>query len=230
MRLILIGCEYTGTTTLANAICRWIADKMTGDSFKELPGGGIDLLHDHFKVPHTSGHGHILTANEQDQILGLSPAVKEMVQRHNLYYHVKETNYDRADHVVVGLHIEDTIYGELYFDYGGDGQPGIRRIDWDRIEDAILKYGPDTVLVLVKANPDVIRRRIKDDLHINQVILENDIELLLSKFQEGFNRSRILNKLVLDTSASTVEESLCEFVENMESFMTETDRSRIKTQ
>lgn len=116
----------------------------------------------------------------------------------------------------------------MYFDYGGDGQPGIRRIDWDRIEDAVLKYGPDTVLVLVKANPDVIWRRIKDDPHVNQVVSDKDIELILTKFQWGFERSRIANKLILDTSATTVEESLCEFLEKMESFMTEADRDRIK--
>ena len=227
MRLLFVGCEYSGTTTLATAICRWIAANMAGDSFKVLPDRSIDLLHDHFKVPHTSGHGHVLTDEEQEQILALSPAVKEMVQRHNLYYHVKETNYDRADHVLIGLHIEDTIYGERYFEYGGEGQPGIRSIDWDRIEDAILKYGPDTVLVLVKAGPDVIRRGIRDGPHVNQVVSETEVELVLARFQEGFDRSRIANKLVLDTSEATVDESLLEFLEKMKPFMTGADRARI---
>ena len=227
MRLILIGCEYSGTTTLATAICRWIAANMAGDSFKALPDGSIDLLHDHFKVPHTSGHGRVLTDEEQEQILALSPAVKEMVQRHNLYYHVKETNYDRTDHIVIGLHIEDNIYGELYFDYGGEGQPGIRSIDWARIEDAVLKYGPDTVLVLVKASPSVIRRRMHESPHRNQVVPEEDIELILGKFEEGFDRSRIANKMVLDTSQATVEGVLAQFVEKMEPFLNEADRTRI---
>lgn len=226
MRPLFVGCEYAGTTTLATAICHWIAANMAGESFKELPDGTIDLLHDHFTVPHTSGHGHVLTDAEQEQILALTPAIKEMVQRHNLYYHVKETNYDRADHVLIGLHIEDTIYGELYFEYGGEGQPGIRSIDWERIEDSILKYGPDTVLVLVKADPSVIRQRMQENPHVNQIVRGDDVEVVVARFQEGFDRSRIANKMVLDTSEATVEDSLREFLEKMKPFMNKADRDR----
>ena len=67
-----------------------------------------------------------MTPDEQTQMLALAPTLKEMVQRHNLYYHVKERNYDRLDHVVVGLHIEDTVWGEMYFDHGAPGTVGDR--------------------------------------------------------------------------------------------------------
>ena len=41
MRLILIGCEYAGKTTLANEITKWL---------KETTGGGR-TFHDHFTIP-----------------------------------------------------------------------------------------------------------------------------------------------------------------------------------
>ena len=83
MKLILVGCEYSGTTTLALRINNWLTD---------LTGAGFRLIHDHWKLPHTSGHlpedtDNFLTPEEQAQVLGLSPKLKEMHQRHSLYYH-----------------------------------------------------------------------------------------------------------------------------------------------
>ena len=47
MRLLIVGCEYSGTTTLAIAIGKW--------SKRIL---GVDWsAHDHGKKPHVSGHG-----------------------------------------------------------------------------------------------------------------------------------------------------------------------------
>ena len=46
MRIALIGCEYTGTTTLGNAIFDWSLDAL----------GRRMMLHDHWKMPHISGH------------------------------------------------------------------------------------------------------------------------------------------------------------------------------
>ena len=74
MKLILIGCEYSGTTTLALAINEWM---------KETSGTDFRLIHDHWKIPHTSGHlptvtSHFLTTEEQAQILALTPKLKEM--------------------------------------------------------------------------------------------------------------------------------------------------------
>ena len=52
MYLILAGCEYAGTTTLAHAINEWMQETM-GTEFK--------LIHDHFKLPDTKPHGPDLT-------------------------------------------------------------------------------------------------------------------------------------------------------------------------
>ena len=48
MYLILIGCEYAGTTTLAHAINEWTKESL-GTEFK--------LIHDHYKLPDTKPHG-----------------------------------------------------------------------------------------------------------------------------------------------------------------------------
>ena len=42
MYLILIGCEYAGTTTLAHAVNDW-SKRSLGTEFK--------LIHDHYKLP-----------------------------------------------------------------------------------------------------------------------------------------------------------------------------------
>ena len=68
MRLIITGCEYTGTTTIANAICQWARQAM---------GGRVEP-HDHFKIPHIACYqggpeAEPLTAEDQQQILDLSP-------------------------------------------------------------------------------------------------------------------------------------------------------------
>jgi len=140
-------------------------------------GGGFDffLLHDHYKFPHTSGHGHEMTEEEQRQLLATSPPLKEMVQRHNIYYHIKPTKYERPDHILIGLHIEDAVYGPLYFGYGREDQPNSRKVVSPLIEGEILRYAPDTVLVLVEAAPEVIRRRMRESPHQNAVLQEKDV-------------------------------------------------------
>ena len=57
MRLILVGCEYSGTTTLSHAISKW-AEKAIGGHFG---------FHDHWKVPHIS-HPPGGSAEENDRM------------------------------------------------------------------------------------------------------------------------------------------------------------------
>ena len=47
MRVIIIGCEYAGTTTLAYGVSDWA---------KRTIGDGFELVHDHWKIPHTINH------------------------------------------------------------------------------------------------------------------------------------------------------------------------------
>ena len=70
MKIILAGIEYVGTTTISRMLNDWKL-KVMGEPFY------MGLIHDHFKLPHTSGHPDDTTPEEQDQILNLSPKLKE---------------------------------------------------------------------------------------------------------------------------------------------------------
>ena len=218
MRLFLIGCEYAGTTTLAISIYEWA---------KETLGIDFGIIHDHWKIPDVVEHyPNTLTEEEHQQFLGLSTRIKEAYMRHNLYYHTPHEGHVEEHNLTVGYYIEDTIYAHLYYNYGGTGQAGTRTVHSKKIEEILLNLAPQTVLVLVKAAPEVIARRMKENPHPYQVIKEQDIEHVSRLFETAFEASRIQNKLILDTSQATEEESLAEFAEKIQPFLTEIDQIR----
>ena len=132
MRLVIAGCEYSGTSTLAFAIDDWLHEKM---------GVRFSLIHDHWKIPDTSGHPQAdMSDDERSQVLALSPELKEMTQRHSLYYHIQANSWNGPDWMAIGLHIDDSVYGPLYFDYGGDGQPHDRKVVSYQVESSILRF------------------------------------------------------------------------------------------
>jgi hypothetical protein len=222
MRLVLIGCEYSGTTTLANAIRDWAVEVL----------GERILLHDHGKIPHISGHppheteATLLTEEEKRQVLEASPRVKELLMRYSLYYHTPY--YPRPEGgIVVGHHVDDMVYGPLYFGYGGDGEPGDRSLVSRHIEQRLLEVAPETVLVLVKASPEAIAERMVATPHQYGVVRQEDIEHILRRFEEEYERSQIRNKIDLDTTVATVEETLAEFVQEVEPHLSQADRVRL---
>ena len=226
MKLLLVGCEYAGTTTLAHAIDDWMEQAM---------GTRLSLIHDHWKIPYTIGHSTDpthpaeITEEEEKQFLALSSRLKDNVQRHNLYYHTprQPSSSHNPDKMVIGMHIEDGIYGPRYFGYGQPGERFDRRVVSAQIEHLIVKYESETVLVLVKASPDVISRRMKDSPHRNGVLQEKDIEYILGRFEEEYRTSLIANKITLDTGDSPVERTVAEFVRKMEPYFTVADRLRM---
>ena len=218
MKLILVGCEYSGTTTLAHAIDDWAEENL---------GSRFSLIHDHFKIPHTIGHPSDLSPEEQQQYLALSPRIIETAQRHNVYYHTPYRQAPETDLMVIGLHIEEKIWGQLYFGYGGEGEVGDRRVVSGAIEHRIITYAPETVLVHVKATPNAIARRMKETPHESQLLKEGDIERVLEIFEEEHNRSMILRKFTLETSTATVKETIDQFAELMEPYFTAYDRLRL---
>lgn len=218
MRVIIIGCEYSGTTTLAFRIREWIHSEI---------GGHVNLVHDHFKIPYTVTHQDEyspippdFTLEEQEQFLALSPRIKDNVMRHNVVYHTAALP-GMADKVIVGLHIEDAIYGELYFGYGD------RRGFMTGIERKILDAAPDAILCLVTASPEVIRKRMAENPHPNGVLKEADVEFVLQRFRDEFGRSQLAYKITLDTSDVTIEQSVVEFVHRVEPHLTGHDRVRM---
>ena len=205
MRLILIGCEYVGTTTLANAITQWALENM---------GARFEDFHSHWKFPHISTEP--VSEEDQQLLLQLSPGMKELILRTNLEYHLHPLFYRMPDHNMVGHYIEESIYAPLYFGYGGPNQTGDRRQTSRSMERTIMEFGPGTTLVHLKATPDVIRSRMRENPHHNAVLQEKDVEYVLQRFQEEYGNAVYFNRMELDTSSATVEESLAEWVEKMD--------------
>lgn len=217
MRLFFIGCEYAGTTTLANAIHQWGRERYNIQ---------FSSIHDHWKIPHTIGHPPELTDEEQQQVLALSKRIIEANQRHNLYYHAPSQPED-GDFMIIGYYIEDTIYAQLYYGYGGVDEAGDRIVHSKQLEKRLLKYTPQTVLILVKAAPEIIAMRMRTNPHQHSLVPEQDIELVLRRFEEAYEKSNLQHKFTLDTSTATVAETLAEFVEKIQPHLTPADRQRM---
>jgi hypothetical protein len=216
MKLILVGCEYVGKTTLAEEIVKWIGHTM----------GSSRSFHDHFPIPWSKSN---LTDEEQEQILALSPRLKEMFQRYIIEYHLNPSFYSDPDHNLVGFHIEEAVYAPLYYGYGGKYQYGHRTRLARAIEKEIMTRAPDTVLVLLKASAEVIAERMRENPQPHGLVQEKDIEYVLERFEDEYQASLIRKKFVLDTTTATVEETLAEFVTQIKPHLSDADRMRILT-
>ncbi len=220
MNLIFVGCEYAGKSTLAVEVMKWA----------ERTLGGTSHFHDHMSVPSSE-----LIPEAQESLLTLHPQAVEMLQRYMIEYHVSEAFYSNPDHNLMGLVIEEAVYAPLYYGYGGkDSKAPFRSPEGQRtemarrIETKILERAPGAVLVLFKAAPAVIAKRMKENPHPHQVVQEKDIECVLQRFDEEFEGSLIQKRIVLDTTTATVEETLAEFVEKYEPFHTNADLLRLR--
>ena len=222
MRLVIVGCEYAGATTLASQVYDWSHRAMDR---------GFRIVHDHWKVPHVWGHPagtsklKGMTTEEREQVMALSPRLKEATQRQNLFYHTYPPESEDEHYMAVGLHIEDAIYAPMYFNYGIKGEFDVdRSVVQEIVEGNILRFTPEMTLVLVKASPEVIARRMHESSHDPSVIQEKDIELVLARFQEEFEASRLKNKIELDTTDSAPEETLAELIKQFDPYFSHSDR------
>ncbi|MFP6594355.1 MAG: hypothetical protein VB860_05160 [Dehalococcoidia bacterium] len=220
MRLLLAGCEYSGTTTVAHAIDDWMSENM---------GTRFSLIHEHWKIPHTSGHPDNTTSEEQEWLLAATPKFKEMHQRHSLYYHTQVSTYtthNGGDGMVVGGHIDDAVYAPLYFGYGEKGHNFDRELVMHQVEKTILYFTNDTVVVHITADTDVIKQRMKDDPHENGIVQPEDVDKVKKRFAELVDWSLLGNKISIDNSGALVD-TMAQFIAKMEPLFTDTDRSRI---
>ena len=217
MRLIIIGCEYAGTTTLVDNIGEWVGRAMGGKMGK----------HDHWKLPEVSHSPH--TREENLAVLALSPSLQESFQRYHMEYHLSPSFYGGAHHTMVGFHIDEAVYAPKYYGYGGHDEYGDRARSARRTEGEILEVARDTVLVLVKASPEVIRQRMAAEPREFGVVKEPDVEFILQRFEEEYNRSFLRQKIKIDNTELTPEETLARFVEEIQPHLTQADRTRILT-
>ncbi|SVB75149.1 uncharacterized protein METZ01_LOCUS228003 [marine metagenome] len=241
MRLILIGCEYSGTTTLSRQIIKWVQENL-GDEFG---------FHDHWKLPHVS-HPNIPEGNtiegmwqdwesgkgpdptmtghtdeENTQFLALSPKIRESFQRYHMEYHMGDGFYGDAHHNNVGFYFDEAVYAPLYYGYGGPGEYADRTWYARHIEADIMHKAPDTVLVHVKASADVIRKRMKENPHKFSLLQDKDIETVLTGFAHHYEVSFLRHKFEIDTSTSSIGESICEFVGKLIPNLQSEDRQKI---
>jgi hypothetical protein len=226
MRVILIGCEYSGVSTLAVALSKWMTDVVGGNIH-----GGL-AFHDHWRIPDS---GHVGTAGlpkrdpeADERYLASGTNHIQSYQHYTMYYHLTPTWYSDPHHLITGLHIEDEIYGPKYYGYGEDSA-GLMRLLSKYIETLVLKLGPDSMLVLVKASPEVIVQRMRENPHPHQTIPEGDVEYVQGRFEREHERSLIRHKFTLDTSSARVEETVAEFTEKVQPHLSDEDRLRILT-
>ena len=235
MRLLVIGCEYAGKTTLARHVSRWMIDSM-----------GLPYVrwHDHFVVPRLDRHlivhaganapvvgkdeSDLNTAEDEEQILSLRPMVLEQLQRHNVWRHLHPDVFREEDSLFVNHYYAEAVYAPLYYGYGEPGsfadRPGRARA-WDR---ELLLRAPDTVLVLVECAPRLIRERMGLGRRPRCILRERDVERVTTLFREQFEASLIPAKFSLDTSDASADEVFAAFQRRMEPSLTDVDRRRLK--
>ena len=220
MKIILSGIEYVGTTTIANLLKEWKV-KTTGTPFYD------NNLHDHMKIPHTSGHPDDTTPEEQQQILNLSPKLKEMYHRYHMYYHLH--HYFQRDDLTVGFHIEEAVLARRYYGYGLDGETFDREnVVFDRIENRIKQITSDPIITVhMKAETSIIEKRMdslkRNPEHSNSPLKKEDIPAVMAEYKHFVDKSNIGPKVEVDTTVDTPEETLNKVVELIKPHLSEAD-------
>ena len=225
MKVILAGIEYVGSTTISRMLSDWKLKNM-GDPFF------MGLIHDHSKLPHTSGHPDDTTLEEQKQILNLSPKLKEMYHRYGMYYHLH--HYVQEDDLSVGFHIEEAVYARRYYGYGLDGEQFDRNNVFVSIENRIKQITTDPIITVhMVASPDIIESRmyaLKDHPeHTNSPLQVEDIEDVMADYQYFISKSDIGPVVKVDTSIDSPEDTLEKVVTLLDPYFTKTDLERIES-
>jgi hypothetical protein len=216
MVLILMGCEWTGKKTLSPIIAKWWTEQ-TGKTAK---------FHDHFTPPFQVQDNPTTDPRENEQVASLIPSLQEKFQRYQVEYHIRPFVHD-DDLLLVNHYYGDAVYAPLYYGYGKAGEYGDRvwlARHWDHV---MMEVFPDTVLVLMKASPEVVRQRRAEMPRPACPITEQDVELILDRFDEEFNNSLILRRFTLDTSSASVDETMDEFVQTIEPLLSAKDALRV---
>ena len=234
MRLTLMGCEYAGKRTLGVEISRWWSEQ-TGSEFHEPPQMSF---HDHFTVPHVvhaGGHDDHKELSER-QMLDLNPGLLEHYQRYQIGNKLHSGYVTGGpDLFLIDWFYADAVFAPLYYGYGGPGQYADRHVMARHMEAELLKTMPEMILVMMQASPEVIRQRKREGKsvfpgrHKATHFKEEDAELVTGLFQEEYDNSLINRKFTLDTTSTTVDETLQEFISRITKYITPEDRLRVLT-
>ena len=222
MKVIITGCEYTGASTLARDFVDWLYDKYGGRG-KFPPRFSV---HDHFEIPDLV-HAE-LNDSERDSMVALAPKLTEAFQRYNVLHHTptlqSASQLSSGIMVLVGFHLAEAIYAQMYYGYGLEGELLDRRQFARRIDSEVMEFGPETIMAVLTASPDAIRQRMSSDRHPYGVVREEDVEAVLARFEEEYEASTIERKFKIDTTDMTPAQALRELVTRFESYLTDEDR------
>lgn len=198
MKLIIVGCEYTGVTTLCESLINWGNER------------GINFhLDDHFTIPDRQQ----LSPEDRATIVTLSPSLKQRWQQMQIVYHVRLMNI--FDHILLGgFHIEEEVYGPLYY-YPGSAVVGSRQFETELPKDGILIH--------LTARPEVIETRMESQPHDYQVVKKEDIPMVLGRFHDEVKASWLTQKLEIDTSDLTPDQLLQTFLNSAKPLMSTRD-------
>ena len=236
MQLILTGCGYSGKTTLAVEISRWMIREM-----------GVPFVrwHNHFVVPRLDQHliveadagsgalpgkqaEDLNVTKDEEQIMTLRPSVLEQLQRHNVWRHLHPDAFGpHEDNLMVDFYYADAVYAPLYYGYGEPGSFSDRRRrarEWDH---QLLVQAPDAVLVLVEASPSAIRERMAAARRPREVLQPRDVKTVLRGFRKEYDDSLLRRRFALDTTGSSPGETMDEFLRLMRSHLSEWDLLRM---
>ena len=236
MQLILTGCGYSGKTTLAVEISRWMIREM-----------GVPFVrwHNHFVVPRLDQHliveadpgsgdlpgkqaEDLNVTKDEEQIMALRPSVLEQLQRHNVWRHMHPDTFGpHEDTLTIDFYYADAVYAPLYYGYGEPGSFSDRRRrarEWDH---HLLVQAPDAVLVLVEASPSAIRERMAAVQRPREILKPQDVETVLQGFRGEYDDSLLRRRFVLDTTGPSPRETMDEFLRLMRPHLTEWDLLRM---
>ena len=122
---------------------------------------------------------------------------------------------DEIDHIMLGgFHIEEEIYGPIYY-YPGISVHATREYE--------TEMPGDTLLVHLKARPEVIEARMEAAPHDFQIINKGDIPMLLERFRQEYAASLIKNRFEIDTSDLQPADLLSIFLEKSFPYLSERD-------
>ena len=220
MRMIIAGCEYSGASTLARAIAAWAKDAM-----------GADVkVYDSFRLPYFLPVD--MTDEELEQFQALPKHLKQVFQWHNLASHTMPAALKADDYILVGFQLDEAVYAPLYYGYGRPWEYAEAVGLAHHYELEIMESMPYLVQVLVKASPEAIAERIREEPHKYGLLQSGnpdiqEIKHVLERFDEVAGNSLVRRQINLDTTDATVEESLADFVKQFDQYFSTHDLERI---
>ena len=208
MRIIIVGTEYVGKSTLVDLL---------GDYYRKR--GRYVHPDDHFSLPDSS-----LSPESRAASVGFGNDVKERMQRMQIHYHIEVfRSYENV--MISGWHIEEAVYTAMYGEdpdspYYPNYGYGFQRLYESMVLEARV---PNLVLLHMTASDEAIRQRMQAAPHEYQIVKEEHIGDAKRRFEEEVEKSLFTHKgrrLELDTTDQTPQESLDELLRLSERLVT----------